>query len=122
MKKILLILFCAVIFIGCETTPTPVPEVIYLKETPKDPLPHPVMPILEVPDGDITLEQTMEYTLMLNGAIQKLQLLIEIYEREDRKLPEGYGNKKFAGMTLEELKNEYIKMLGINPTAISGGL
>jgi hypothetical protein len=79
------------------------------------------MPMLEIPDGDITLEMTMEHVLLLNGAILKLQLLIEIYEREDRKLPDGYGNKKFEGMTLEELRAEYLKLLGITPTGLLEG-
>jgi len=117
-KKIIFLIFAVVFMVGgCKSVPTPVePEIIYVKPELKDPLPHPSMPTLEIPDGPITVEQTMEHVLLLNGAIEKLQLLIEIYEREDRKLPEGYGNKKYEGMTLEQLKAEYLKLLGITAT------
>jgi len=119
MKKLLLLTLMIVVFAGgCKTVPsTPTePQVIVVKPELKDPLPHPTMPILEIPDGPITVEQTMEHVLLLNGAILKLQLLIEIYEREDRRLPEGFGNKKFEGLTLDQLKAEYLKLLGITAT------
>lgn len=121
MKNKIFVFILAMLLTACCTTPTPVePEVIYITKPLKDPLPHPTMPILEIPDGDITIEATMEHVLLLNGAILKLQLLIEIYEREGRKLPEGYGNKKFEGMTLEQLRVEYLKLLGISPTSLEG--
>ncbi len=117
MKKFVLLALVVLLSSCCTTPPNPVePDVIYITKPLKDPLPHPTMPILEIPEGDITVEMAMEHVLLLNGAILKLQLLIEIYEREDRKLPEGFGNKKFEGMTLEELKVEYLKLLGITPT------
>lgn len=119
-KKIFLVVLFSILFSGCVTTKpadTTAPQIVYVKEPLKDPLPHPEMPTLNIPDNDITVEQAMEYTIMLNGAIQKLQLLVEIYEREDRKLPEGYGNQKYAGMTLDQLKAEYLKLLGISNSA-----
>jgi hypothetical protein len=124
MKKTWFIFIFILLLTACCTTAPVVPtepEIIYVTKPLKDPLPHPVMPILEIPEGDITVEMAMEHVILLNGAILKLQLLVEIYEREDRKLPEGFGNKKFEGMTLEELRVEYLKLLGITPTGLLEG-
>ncbi len=121
MKKIKIIILIAclsTLFMSCVTTPEKETQVVYIKEPLKDPLPHPEMPILDISEGDVTLETTMEQVILLNGAILKLQLLIEIYEREDRKLPEGYGNQKYQSMTLEQLKEEYKKLLGLTAATV----
>lgn len=112
--KFLLIGLFIFLVIGLPSCITTVEVVKYIEIPPPkhQPFPHPVMPILET-NGEITQEKLMEQIILLAGAIEKLQVLVEIYEREICELPKGYSNAKFSGKSLEELKVEYYKLLGI---------
>lgn len=121
MKKLLIILICLCLFMGCASwyenwaldhgyihkDDIPDPDTILKRQ----PLPHPILPILDI--DTLTFESLMEQVLLLDAAIQKYLILTEIYEREYCELPDGYSNAKYSNKTLEELKLEYYKLLGI---------
>ena len=120
MKKYLILILICLTFLSCESMykswaiehgyihKDDIPDI----ELPKrNPLPHPALPPLD-PDN-VSVEKLIEQIILLDAAIQKFQILTEIYERENCNLPEGYNNKSYADKTLEELKLEYYKLLGI---------
>lgn len=107
IKAIILVVMTVLTVACCTTVKT-----VYVDRPKPLPLPHPDMPTLEIPD-DITPELLMEDLIILSGAIEKMQVLVEIYERENTDLPAGYSSPKFSGKSLEELKQEYYRLLGI---------
>lgn len=131
MKKIILLFtIIFLLFSSCATwhenwareegwlPPDQLPEVSPPEQ--RQPLPHPDIPELVLPDPLPTDEQgneyipqriLMEHVLILDGTVEKFQYLVEIYEREY--LGIDVGNTKFQGKTLEQLKNEYRLLLGL---------
>lgn len=85
---------------------------------PEDPthalLPHPIIPMLNT--EDFSTQALMEQVILLSATIEKFAILVEIYEREYVNSGIEYSNEKFKGMTLEQLKLEYLNLLGIEKT------
>lgn len=126
MKKMFIfVILCIVVMLsGCQTfmidwarnngyilkTESPTPEPVQHQV-----LLHPIIPILDVENIDEA--KIMEHVLLLGGSVEKYQILVEIYEREYI-LPVGkkFSNAKYADKTLEELKLEYLQLLGVTPT------
>ena len=88
-----------------ETIPDPDPEA-----PERLPLPHPVIPRLESGD-DPNIPSFMTDILKLNAAVEKYEILVEIYEREYLNIESG--NERYQNKSLEELKKEYYNLLGI---------
>lgn len=130
MKKILLILILAIFLTGCQTLSFNWPETAYEEgwippeEIPSQvepaplgpPLPKPQIPILEVYDEEgmprqFTVPELMELTIQYANTIDKFKYLVEIYERQytSRDLEDAY----MPELTIEELRIEYLKLLGI---------
>lgn len=124
MKKIILIFILAVIsvflFTQCATlTKKYCEERGYYQEHIPDPdpdvperlpLPHPVPPYLESGDNP-NIPYFMTDILKLAAALDKYEILVEIYEREYLNIESG--NEKYQNKSLEELKKEYYELLGI---------
>ena len=118
MKKII-ILLAIIILSSCATFNKykefyednyPIETTIIEVTSPKPiPLPHP---------GDwlswlqLNIEDTAEvHGTFLIYELQKWEILVEVMERENFELPEGFGNPRFKGKSIAELKLEYFEML-----------
>lgn len=132
MKRIiLLIIIVGFILSGCCTTEMwqekardadwlPAEDCPEYTPPERTPLPHPTLPQLEYPTDEegnplpITIDAVMEHVFLLSGAIEKFMILVEIYEREYvLSENEQYSNERFKEMSLDELKAEYLRLLGV---------
>lgn len=132
MKRILILILLILFFVSCQTISFNWPKTAYEegwvrpeeipskieKEQKGPPLPKPKVPILETENEDgsvkqFTAPELMELTIKYGRTIDKFKYLVEIYERQytTRKLEEAYHPEK----SLEELKIEYFRLLGIKP-------